>query len=34
MGTKPRTTAFHLDNAKNKLGVRTITRAAVRLRLG
>ncbi|EHK54836.1 LuxR family transcriptional regulator [Mesorhizobium alhagi CCNWXJ12-2] len=31
LGIKPRTAAFHLDNAKKKLGVRTITQAAVRL---
>ncbi|MER8824337.1 LuxR family transcriptional regulator [Mesorhizobium sp. M0991] len=31
LGIAPRTAAFHLDNAKKKLGVRTITQAAVRL---
>ncbi|TPI13117.1 LuxR family transcriptional regulator [Mesorhizobium sp. B4-1-3] len=31
LGISQRTAAFHLDNAKKKLGVRTITQAAVRL---
>lgn len=33
LGIAPRTVAFHLDNAKKKLGVRTITQAAIRLAL-
>lgn len=31
LGIKRRTAAFHLENARKKLGVRTITQAAVRL---
>lgn len=33
LGIAPRTVAFHLDNAKKKLGVRTITQAAIRFAL-